>query len=378
MTRDWSPQQQKALDDVEGWFRAENAQQVFKLFGYAGTGKTTLAIAIAERVREIAKDKDAVVFAAFTGKAALVMNSKGCKGASTIHSLIYQLDETKGGGDTPVFLLNEGSPLADAKLCIIDECSMVGAELAGDLLSFGVKVLVLGDPAQLPPVQDAGYFTKGKPDAMLTEVHRQAADNPIIKLSMDIRAGIGLPYGDYGAACRVVPWKKDAILPEDILGADQLLVGKNLTRASANNRVRALKKLTRETPLVGEKLVCLKNNRTKHLFNGGLWTVSKLRKFNPECVRMVLSPEDAGGVTRDVEVKVRQHYFDGREHELTWEERKDFDEFTFGYALTVHKSQGSQWNNVILFDESGAFREDAERWLYTGITRAAEKLMVVR
>jgi exodeoxyribonuclease V len=374
----WSPQQEAAMAAVEAWYRAENAPQVFRLFGYAGTGKTTLAIAIAERVREIAGEPEdenkAVKFAAFTGKAALVMRSKGCRGASTIHSLIYRTDEETGG--SPTFILNQDSPVADAKLVIIDECSMVGGELAADLLSFEVKVLVLGDPAQLPPVQDAGYFTNAKPDAMLTEVHRQAEGNPIIRLSMDIRNGIRLTHGDHGA-CRIVPWKKDAIELSDILAADQLLVGKNLTRTNMNARVRTLKKLTRETPVVGERLVCLRNNRTKHLFNGGLWNVAKLQKFNPEAVRMVISPHDAGDMARDVLVKVRPQFFNGTEASLTWEQKKEFDEFTFGYALTVHKSQGSQWNNVILFDESYAFRDDSARWLYTGVTRAAERLTVV-
>jgi exodeoxyribonuclease-5 len=375
----WSPQQEAAMEAVEAWWRDEESPQVFRLFGYAGTGKTTLAIAIAERVREIVRKRTgeaeadkAICFGAFTGKASLVMRSKGCTGAQTIHSLIYSPQEEAGG--LPTFVLNPASAVEDARLVIIDECSMVGGELAADLLSFGTRVLVLGDPFQLPPVQDAGYFTNAQPDAMLTEVHRQAAGNPIIRLSMDIREGKQLAYGDYGA-CRVVPWRKDAIAAEDVLAADQILVGRNATRAAFNNRVRSLKKLTRETPLVGERLVCLRNNRVKKLLNGGLWKVEKLKKFNPEAVHMIVSSEDVGGM---VPVKVKPHFFIGSEGDLSWDERKDFDEFTYGYALTVHKSQGSQWSNVVLFDESGVFRVDAARWLYTGITRAAEKLTVVR
>lgn len=376
---DWSPQQVAALKAVEDWFRAENSAQIFRLFGYAGTGKTTLALAIAATIRALVKQdegtaKDAVLFAAFTGKAALVMQGKGCRGASTIHSLIYTLDEDVVG--PPKFVLNEDSKLADAKLLIVDECSMVGAELAHDVLQFGVKVLVLGDPAQLPPVQDAGFFTNGEPDVMLSEVHRQAAGNPIIRLSMDIRAGVPLDYGDHGA-CKVVRWTKDAVSPEDVLGADQLLVGRNLTRVRMNERIRKLKKLERETPLVGEKLVCLRNDRSLSLFNGGLWRVVKLRKFNPAAVHMVIEPEDAGEAVRSIEVKVHPAFFDGTDKELTWEQLKETQQLTFGYALTVHKAQGSQWKNVILFDESRAFRDDARRWLYTGITRAAEKLTVV-
>ena len=155
--------------------------QLFRLFGYAGTGKTTLA-------RHLAAHIDGEVrYAAFTGKAALVMRRKGCGGASTIHSLIYRARES--GEETPTFELWDDAPASKAKLIVIDECSMVDAELGRDLMSFGVPVLVLGDPAQLPPVQGGGFFTDVEPDAMLTEVHRQAQDDPIVRLSMQVRGG---------------------------------------------------------------------------------------------------------------------------------------------------------------------------------------------
>ena len=164
--------------------------QVFRLFGYAGTGKTTLA-------KHLAEDVDGkVAFAAFTGKAALVMRAKGCVGASTIHSLIYRARES--GEETPSFDLWDEAPASKAKLIVIDECSMVDADLGRDLLSFGVPVLVLGDPAQLPPISGGGFFTDAEPDMMLTEVHRQAQDNPIVRLSMDVREGRALAYGDDG------------------------------------------------------------------------------------------------------------------------------------------------------------------------------------
>jgi exodeoxyribonuclease-5 len=371
----WSPQQEQALKAVAAWYKDPASPQVFRLFGYAGTGKSTLAVEIANTIKGDGERKE-VAFAAFTGKAALVMRSKGCTGASTIHSLIYTLDDA-GSGDAPRFILNPESDLTDAKLCIIDECSMVGAELAHDLLSFNVKVLVLGDPAQLPPVQDAGFFTNAEPDVMLTEVHRQARDNPIIRLSMDIREGRRLEVGDHGA-CKIVTRDADRDRTrETILAADQVLVGMNKTRTSYNARIRQLRGFMRETPLKGEKLVCLRNDRKRHLFNGGIWRVEKLRKSNPAVVRLLISPEDAGGMKRNADVKIHPFFFIGREGELGWDEIKEFQQFTYGYALTVHKSQGSQWDNVMLFDESGVFRDDRTRWLYTGVTRAAKQLTVV-
>ncbi|MBK9080549.1 MAG: AAA family ATPase, partial [Rhizobiales bacterium] len=176
----WSPQQEDALARVGAWLAA-GEPQVFRLFGYAGTGKTTLARHVADQA-----DGEAL-FAAFTGKAALVMRSKGCRNAQTIHSLIYRPADTES--ETPTFTLNHESAAARAELIVIDECSMVDEELGRDLLSFGKPVLVLGDPGQLPPVKGGGFFTDAEPDAMLTEVHRQASDDPIIRLSMIAREG---------------------------------------------------------------------------------------------------------------------------------------------------------------------------------------------
>src|SRR4029453_17373579 len=110
---------------------------------------------------------------------------------------------------------------------VIDECSMVDAELGRDLLSFDCPLLVLGDPAQLPPVAGGGFFTEAEPDAMLTEVHRQARGDPIVRLSMEIRAGRSLAPGQYGESAIVTRATLDR---ERVLQADQVLVGRNVTR----------------------------------------------------------------------------------------------------------------------------------------------------
>src|SRR5438552_10768140 len=216
----FTPQQDAALVAAANWLKdARGRAAIFRLFGYAGTGKTTLA-------RHLAAAVDGkVLFAAFTGKAACVMRSKGCHGAATIHSLIYKARES--GEETPSFELWDDAPASKAKLIVVDECSMVDGELARDLMSFGVPLLVLGDPAQLPPIQGGGFFTDAKPDAMLTEVHRQARDNPIVRLSMDIRAGNPLMLGSYGET-QVV--RRGDLDPKRVIGADQVLVGRNATR----------------------------------------------------------------------------------------------------------------------------------------------------
>ena len=364
----FTPHQDAALKSVAAWLDARpgsrGTPQVFRLFGYAGTGKTTLARHLAEHV------DGKVAFAAFTGKAALVMRRKGCASASTIHSLIYRARES--GEETPSFELWDEAPASKAKLIVIDECSMVDAELGRDLLSFGVPVLVLGDPAQLPPIQGGGFFTEAEPDAMLTEVHRQAADDPIVHLSMAVREGERIEPGRYGDS-EVV--RKSALDPERVLGADQVLVGRNATRRAYNARLRERRGFKDPLPQADDKLVCLRNNRRKGLFNGGLWSVKQRSPARASTLGLRLAPdEDAGRV---VKVSVRRECFTGGIEELDWQQRKRYDEFDYGYVLTVHKAQGSQWDDVVLFDESFAFSDARARWLYTGITRAARRLTIV-
>jgi len=364
----FTPHQDAALKAAAAWLKARpgspGTPQIFRLFGYAGTGKTTLA-------RHLAEDVNGdVVFAAFTGKAALVMRRKGCTDASTIHSMIYRARDS--GEETPSFELWDDSPAAHASLIVIDECSMVDAELGRDLLSFGAPVLVLGDPAQLPPIQGGGFFTEAEPDAMLTEVHRQAADDPIIHMSMAVREGQRLKPGRYGDS-EVV--RKAALDPGRVLGADQALVGRNVTRRSYNARLRERRGFADPLPQADDKLVCLRNNRRKGLFNGGLWSVKARGAARVNTLSLRLQPDE--GVGRVVKVSVRRECFTGGLEELDWQLRKRHDEFDYGYVLTVHKAQGSQWDDVVLFDESFAFPDSRARWLYTGITRAARRLTVV-
>lgn len=408
----WTPEQDRALQDVDSWLQQRD-QQVYRLFGYAGTGKTTMAKALAENVQ------GTVLFGAYTGKAAHVLRQKGCPGASTIHSMIYTTSEKgrakmadleqqlaelmnelraegltpeqsnehrrvkdirdditleRGNLARPVFRLNSESPVKDAALVVIDECSMVDGQMADDLLYFGAKVLVLGDPAQLPPIGGGGYFTENvKPDTMLTDIQRQAADNPIIALATRVRRGERLDLGTFGSS-RVIP--QSEVRQELALQADQILVGRNATRRSSNLRMRSLLGLPGELPVPRDKLVCLRNDHEKGLMNGAIWHVEdNLGSRGSDRVILEISAEGADEVQI---VEAHSHHFQGRGGDLPWYERKDAQEFDYGYALTVHKSQGSQWDNVLLFDESGAFRADRDRWLYTGITRAAETVTVVR
>jgi len=358
---DWSPQQAKALDAVASWFRDPSKKQVFRVFGYAGTGKTTLA-------RYFAREVGNVSFAAYTGKAAHVLEQKGCFGAKTIHSLIYKIDDDRDPTN-PTFVLNPNSEIRWSDLIIIDEVSMVDEEMANDLLSFGKPVLVLGDPEQLPPIKGTGYFTDCEPDVLLTEIHRQARDNPIIDLATRVREKQRLKVGKYGDSEVITKLHFD-----HIQSADQILVGRNITRRRFNYHVR--RHLGREStfPLADERLICLKNDRQRGLLNGQIWyTRSDSEEYQFSIAMELVSDDDS---SRFNYVQAHKSYFETGEmpdpRTFNWHTH-----FDYAYAITVHKAQGSQWNSVIIQDESDCFRKDKYRWLYTAITRAAEKVTVV-
>jgi exodeoxyribonuclease-5 len=253
---------------------------------------------------------------------------------------------------------------------------MVDEQLGRDLQSFGTPILVLGDPAQLPPISGGGFFTEHEPDVLLTEIHRQARDNPIIRLALDVREGREFMRGDYGMA-QVIG--KEQVTQDLVLSADQVLVGTNRTRKRYNHRLRELKGFTAAYPQAGDKLVCLRNDPAKGLLNGSLWKVmTSARETVKPGINLLVSPEEDDPDRGVAKIKLLKAVFEEPDADIPWGTKKRFDDFDYGYALTVHKAQGSQWNNVVLFDESFAFKETRQRWLYTAVTRAAERLTVVR
>jgi exodeoxyribonuclease-5 len=246
---------------------------------------------------------------------------------------------------------------------------MVDEAMGRDLESFGCQILVLGDPAQLPPVYGAGYFTNQEPDFVLTEIHRQAQGSPILALADMVRHQRLPEVGTYGD-CRVLT-RMDS---EMALAADQMLVGRNETRRSFNARVRQLKGCASLHPVAGDKLVCLRNSRDNPLLNGSLWNVqSNATEVNEDTLMLDLAAVEDG---EEVSCLAHAHHFRG--DKLPWWAKNDAEEFDYGYALTTHKAQGSQWDDVLVYDESSAFRQDKWRWLYTAITRAARRCDIVR
>lgn len=414
----WSGQQERALKDVSSWIN-DRGRQVYYLAGFAGTGKTTLA-------QHLVRDLDGLVlFAAYTGKAASVLREKGCWNASTLHSLLYnvtdrdrsllvemekrlavlrqvelpvprglaeeerleeeikeleqsiQIEREKIKG--PSFHLNPDSLASQASLIVLDECSMVNRDIAEDLLSFGKKVLVLGDPAQLPPVKGSGYFTNQKPDLTLTEIHRQALDNPIIRWSMKIREGGHIPFGEEGT-CRKIrkgDINTDWLAEESITG--QILSGKNETRRRINRNIRNVMEYSGTLPQSGEKLVMLRNDRDYDVLNGVICEAASDAEFD-EDGDVVMDLLYEGRMIPSVPIDTKDfRAYEDPEAAGEWVDRNKL-QLDFGYAITVHKSQGSQWETVTLCDDGFAKGRDEKlrrQWLYTAITRATTNLNIV-
>ena len=253
---------------------------------------------------------------------------------------------------------------------------MVDEELGRDLLSFGKPILVLGDPAQLPPVKGAGFFTEAAPDVMLTEIHRQARGQP------DHPALANHPRGRRDRLRRLRRGAGDPPRRDRRRDGDGGRSGPRRPQQDAARLQPAHPPTSRPrsglTPAADDKLVCLRNDREKGLLNGGLWRVAEARGMTNDFAQAGARARRRTRAAIRCASPCTGRSSRAREADLPYPIRRESDEFDYGYALTVHKSQGSQWDDVVLFDESRAFREHRARWLYTGVTRAARRLTLVR
>lgn len=359
-------EQSRAIDEIEKWFKGPYARtQPFKLGGYAGTGKTTLIRHIRDR-----GSFGPVACCAFTGKAADVLTRKGIK-ASTIHSLIYNCDQNRLTGEW-TFTRKTKSQL-NADLIIVDEASMVSKDLLEDLLSFTIPILFVGDPGQLEPVGDDPFLMKNC-NFVLESIHRQALDSPIIAFANEVRKRPDSyrPLS-FGSRAPHLTFQNKVLSADLFRAADQFICAKNLTRKQINAKARHLLGFTTPRLQVGEKLMCLKNSRTLNCFNGQQYWVKEILDEQPTHFKCKLAVSSPGGTEivqrvwsepfyRDIDTRVDHP---GKEEMYC----------DFGYCVTCHKAQGSEWDHVVVVDEWMPPKMwSMARWRYTAITRAAKKL----
>lgn len=375
-----SPDQKQALEQIFNWTKKPIGSHL-TVGGYAGVGKTTL---MAEYRRLLNQDnkKLKVAFASFTGRATRVLANKlrigevGYKQDSvgTIHSLIY----------SPI--LNNKKNIVGWKLkeelktdlIVIDEASMIDEFIWKDLLSFRVPIVAVGDHGQLPPIK-GNFNLMEKPMVRLEKIHRQAQDNPIIKLSFLARENGYIPVREFGAG--VVKINKNNF-DDQLLGYSSntmILCGYNRTRIGLNQFIRQSLGFESKEPVSGDRVICLKNNHEKNIFNGMLGTIQSIQDKNKDWYQAeILMDEGAqlfeGAIYKDQFNNVAtQNFTSKRINQLAG------DLFDFGYGLTVHKAQGSQANKVIVFEERFP-KMDAlmwKRWLYTAVTRAEQELLII-
>lgn len=351
-----SAEQTKVFDQIMKWHAGP--EQSFVLAGYAGAGKTTLAKYIAEAI-----GVGDVYFCAFTGKAANVLREKGCHNATTIHGAIYKLIGEDEKNKRPYFGLDRMSKIREAALVIVDEYSMLPKEIIKDLKTLASKILYLGDPFQLPPVNGVCDL---EPDAFLQEIHRQALDNPIIRYATAVRNSQKLEYVTLPEFQYQPSNKTDPALYMEV---DQVIVGFNKTRNAFNDRFRQKLGFKGTYPLTGEKLICLKNNHQIGLFNGMIGECKADAKLTKG--QLVVNFEEFG------KLAVWSGDFE-RRLPMTDDGHKYLDRFDFSYAITCHKSQGSEFNSILVYNEPiGRDPIERARWKYTAITRAAYRCIVV-
>ena len=314
----------------------------------------------------------------------------------TIAILMRDLDKSYDNVEGPNFQLNVDSGVRNMRLVVIDEGSMVGVMVAEDLKSFDIPIFVMGDPGQLPPVGEAAGFTDAEPDYQLTEIHRQALDSPIIRVADLARRGEWLKVG-YLPGLNDDEWVNLVERRHDKATLDpdrcaQIIVGTNRKRWDITHKLRRVLGYRTTGPCDGERLIVCKNSRTCITAEGGplvngsfVWCTQDVGDLPDGNVRILIHVEDETGTKHamscfqgilEEHIQLKKGAFSGPKSDA-FRARITSEHVDFGHAITCHKSQGSQWEETVVHDESGVFRDDAAKWLYTAVTRAEKRMTVV-
>ena len=379
---------------------------IFRMFGLAGCGKTTMSVAI-----KLIGFRP--LYLSFTNRAVSVLDSKGCTPCRTSHSVMYEVDEFSEeeklehaqmkqaylnavmAGVPPEsrpplppsnkrlsFRMRDPEDLRELMAMfdcvVIDECSMIGKRMGRDLLVLGKPIIGVGDPGQLPPVNDAPMFNPKNPEVLLTEVLR--TDGDILDMAAHVRKG-GL-FENYPGTGKDFEVRKKS-LPNWWSETDQIICGVHDKRRALNRHVRKLSGFTCYYPEEGEKLCAVANNKELGVYNGSLWNVTS-SELDGDYVVMDLVEFAPRKETKDlaavpgVKVHVACFMQDVKDaNEIGISMRPDSVAMTWGYAITCHKAQGSEFDTVMVFDDGHIFREQSRQWRYTAATRAAKKLYII-
>ena len=380
--------------------RYKNKEKYTVIAGYAGAGKSTLVRFIIEELKTYGVKETDVCFACFTGKAAQVLLKKGNKNVITLHKLLYKSIPKESGGFVRI-----PNPSIPYKIVVVDEVSMAPKTLMDLLFKHNVYVICLGDPFQLPPVdKKEDNHLLDTPHIFLDEIMRQAQESEIIQLSMAIRENRPIEAFQ-GKEVQIL--NKEELNTGMLTWADQILVATNATRVSINTQMRKLLNFG-EKPQDGDKIICLRNywdcfsDNEEPLVNGTIGILKNsflTKRYLPSIVKstdglshidLIMGDfiSDSGMYFHSLEMDKKM--IDTGEFSLDWKtvyqlnrnpKTRDIPplEFTYGYAITCHKAQGSEWDKVLVIEEKFPFdRIEHARWLYTAVTRSSEKLVLVR
>ena len=314
----------------------------------------------------------------------------------TIHGLIYRPDKMIWNKKLKTYIisgwrLKNQDELDDFRIIIIDEASMISKKIWNDLSSFNITIIAFGDHGQLPSIGDDAFNLLKNPTYTLTEIHRQAFNSPIIKLSKFVREEGYIPFGIYSENIFKLNWKEKRCkqMLKTVDFTDENLVGLcafNSTRVKINNNIRKKMNFIEDAPYAGEKIVCLANNHSNKVMNGQIgnvvWVLPGKKhhmitiNINDNVYESFVSTRCFGEVQYTI-------YDQSSELKKLWKHAMaqgyTLDFFDYGYIISVHKSQGSEWNKVVLFEQRTTRWDDEyyTKWLYTAITRAKEKLFII-
>lgn len=371
--------------------RFNKKQRNVIISGYAGVGKSELVKFI---IKNLQVEEHDVCYAAYTGKAAQVLRNKGNKNVSTLHKLLYKSRQRPDG---TFFRFPVGH--LPYKVLVVDECSMVPVEMIQLINKFNnLFTIYLGDPFQLPPVdKESTNDLLAFPHVFLDEVMRQAQDSEIIQISMKIRNGEAIaPFK--GKDVQII--RKKDLSTGMLTWANQILVATNKKRLEINNDVRTLAGRGPD-PEDGDKIICLRNfweqfsDDGDPLINGTIGylqilkeNVGRIPYVVPEKFDQIvchMQTEESGNFLNLLVdkkcIKTGDTIFTPQtEYKIGKRKLQDLipKPFAYGYAITVHKAQGSEWENVLVIEERFPFDSiEHRRWLYTAVTRASKKLVLV-